>query len=177
MKRSERTGSFIGAVGGLLFVLVNSGGLPDGVGWAARALGVAAFVAVLVLVVFRRGGSVAEEPPSRRQIRVYGISVTAMVLAIIAGARILDATGNAEPIVAWVILCVGAHFIPFSRAFDLPLFGRLGVTLIALAIAGAVLWAVTSSAVVLSTTAVLAGVALLAAALAPGLPGSRQTPT
>lgn len=169
MRRSERVGSLIGAVGGLLFVLVNAGGLTGGVAWAARVLGVAAFVAVVILVVLRRGGTVAEDPPSRRQIRTYGISVTVMVLAIIAGARVLDASGRAELVVVWVVLCVGAHFLPFARAFAVPVFARLGLVLIGLAVVGGVVALTTASAVAPAATAVLAGLALLAAALSPGL--------
>lgn len=173
--RSERIGSLIGAVGGLTFVLVNATALPAGAAWVARVLGVLAFLAVLALVVVRnRPGAGIDSPPSRRQIRVYGTSVTAMVLAILLGARLLALLGRTDLVVLWVVLAVGAHFVPFARAFELPFFARLGWLLVGLAVLGAVLTLLTRLAPVPGATAVLAGLVLLGAALRPALVRTRS---
>lgn len=169
MRRSERIGSLIGAIGGLLFVLINAAGLPSPLGVVAGVLGVALFIAVDVLVVFRRRAAVPEDPPSRSQIRTYGFSVTGMVVAILVGARILDASGRVELIVVWAVFCVGAHFIPFARAFGVPVFARLGLAMMAVAVVGGVVAEVTSSDDVPFSTAVVAGFLLLGAALTPAL--------
>ena len=44
-----QVGSLIGALGGLLFVLVNAGALPSGLVCPARVVGVIAFAGVLLL--------------------------------------------------------------------------------------------------------------------------------
>lgn len=168
--RSERVGSFIGALGGLAFVLVNTGPLPGPAAWVLRILGLLAFLVVLSLVVVpRRAGAGDEVPPSRRQIRVYGISVTAMAVAILVGARLLAAAGREDLVVLWVVIAVGAHFVPFGRAFHLPFFARLGWLLVVLGLAGAVVALVSGLADVPSWVAVVAGLVLLGASLRPAV--------
>ncbi|WP_197429768.1 hypothetical protein, partial [Auraticoccus cholistanensis] len=136
--RSERVGSLIGAVGGLAFVLADAGSLPEPWAWALRVLGLVLFLAVLALVVVRpRRADVVEAPPTRRQVRGYGISVTLMVVAIAVGARLLDLLGLEDLVVLWVVLAVGAHFVPFARLFRRPFFAVLGWLLVALAVVGA----------------------------------------
>ena len=159
-------GSVIGAVAGLVFVLANAGDLPAATVW--RVAGGLAFV--LVIVALRRG-PVAEPPrPSRTALRTYGLCVLGEVLAIPVGALVIRALdGPAELVVVWVVFVVGVHFLPFARAFGLPVFDLLAGTLIVLAVVGGVL-TLAVDAVAGPWTAVLAGFALLAfAGLGPRL--------
>ena len=61
----------------------------------------------------------------------------------------------------WVVAVVGAHFLPFARAFHAPVFTPLAWTLIGLAVVGTVA-SIVVSPLAAAWTAVLAGVALLA---------------
>jgi hypothetical protein len=155
-------GSVIGAVAGLVFVLANAGDLPAATAW--RIAGGLAFV--LVIVVLRRS-PVAEPPrPSRTALRTYGLCVLGEVVAIPVGALVIRAVdGPAELIVVWVVFVVGVHFLPFARAFGLPVFDLLAWALIALAVVGGVL-TLAVDAVAGPWTAVLAGFVLLAFAAA-----------
>ncbi len=167
--RSERIGSLIGAVGGLAFVLVNAQPLPDPWAWLLPGAGVLLFLAVLALVVVRPARPGAEQPPSRRQVRGYGLSVTAMVVAIVVGARLLALAGLGELTVLWVVLAVGAHFVPFARLFDRPFFAVLGWSLVALAGLGAAGVLLLRDAALAGGVAVLAGFVLLGSALLPAV--------
>lgn len=155
----RRLGSLVGATGGLAFVLLNAGDLTAA--WLLRLLGVVLAVAVVACVVLLP----AEPPPpvDRRGIRLYGASVTLMVLAILVGARVLDASGHASWARAWVVLVVGLHFLPFARAFAQPLFTWLGAVLAALGVLGLALAPTVDAAP--AAVAVGAGYALLVAAL------------
>ena len=73
--------------------------------------------------------------------------------------------GPSELVVVWVVFVVGLHFLPFARAFGLPVFDLLAWTLIALAVVGGVL-TVTADAVAGRWTAVAAGFVLLGFAAA-----------
>ena len=78
-------GALVGAVGGLVFVLVNAGGLPSGWVWPLRLLGLAAFTAVLVAAVRAWPGQPGG-PPSRESLRPYLVAVGAMAVAIPLGS-------------------------------------------------------------------------------------------
>ncbi|MXG88879.1 hypothetical protein [Nocardioides flavescens] len=127
----RRLGSLIGCAGGLAFVLVSAGGVPGA--WWWRALGLVLAGAVLVAIVVSRAP--APPPPDRRALRIYGACVLAMVLAILVGARVLNALGETDLVRLWVVLVVGIHFVPFASAFRQPLFTRLGATMAAIAVA------------------------------------------
>ena len=160
--RSERIGAMIGSIGGLAFVLINAGDLPAPAGLLIRVTGVVAFLAVVWFAVIRpSNGSVPSEPPSRRAIRIYGTSVTAMAIGIPVGANLINNVLHLPVLtVPWVILVVGAHFLPFANAFGAPVFARLGWTMVGLAAVGsAVSLAVTEAAA--PWAGVLAGLALL----------------
>jgi hypothetical protein len=155
-------GSVIGAVAGLVFVLANAGDLPAAA--VIRIAGLVAFVLVLVLLL---RGPVAEPPrPSPAALRTYGLCVVGEVVAIPVGALVIRALGGpSELVVVWVVFVVGLHFLPFARAFGLPVFDLLAWTLIALAVVGGVL-TVTADAVAGRWTAVAAGFVLLGFAAA-----------
>lgn len=129
---AARTGSLVGAVFGLVFVLVNAPSLPAATVWTV--LGVVAFVAVVVLAA----RSTVEAPePSRGALRVYGVCVVGEVLAIVVGARLLTATDHADLVLPWVVVVVGVHFGPFARAFGVPVFTWLAVALVVTGLAAA----------------------------------------
>ncbi|MFC7246156.1 hypothetical protein ACFQO7_27090 [Catellatospora aurea] len=173
--RGERIGAMIGSIGGLVFILVNAGELSAPVSTLARVVGVLAFAAVVWFAVIRPSGAQGPaEPPSRQAIRVYGFSVTAMALGIPIGANLINNVLD-QPLltVPWVVLVVGAHFLPFASAFDAPVFARLGWTMIGLAVAGGVL-ALTVTQAASAWTGVLAGVALLGFSAAGSLQARPQ---
>lgn len=124
----------MGAVGGLVFVLVNAGPLPGAP--VLRVLAGRGFAAVVVLVARSR---VVSPAPSAGAARVYGLSVLAMVLAIIAGANVLTRLlDRSDLVLCWVVLVVGAHFVPFASAFSAPVFTTLGLALVAVGLLGGV---------------------------------------
>ena len=157
-------GSLVGAVGGLTFVLGNAGGLPDGWPWPVRALGLLAFLAVLWFAVVRVWDVRDPTPPAPRAVRTYGLSVVGMLLLFPIGNLLLRAGGRPELTLPWVVLVVGAHFLPMARAFRVPVLRAVGLALMAVAVLGAVLVLTLGPGWPVSATAVAAGSALLAAA-------------
>ncbi|HEV7655252.1 MAG TPA: hypothetical protein VGP36_11070 [Mycobacteriales bacterium] len=164
-------GSSIGSVAGLVFVLANAGGLP-----AAAVIRVAGLVAlVLVLVLLLRRPVAAPPRPGRAALRTYGLCVVGEVVAIPVGALVVRSLGGpSELVVVWVVFVVGVHFLPFARAFGLPVFGLLAWTLIGLAVVGGAL-TLAADAAAGRWTAVAAGFVLLGFAAAgprPAGPGA-----
>jgi hypothetical protein len=159
-------GSLVGAVGGLVFVLVNAGAVPASTLW--RAAAVLAAVAVVWFVVVR-GPAVERVEPSRTALRTYGFCVVAMLVALPVGARVLtDVLDEPDAVLPWVVLVVGLHFLPFASAFGLPVLRWLAAALVAVATAGAAGVLTTDGATAAGWTGVAAGVVLLAfAALGP----------
>lgn len=157
-----RLGSLVGVVGGLVFVLVNAGALPGALVW--RVLAVAAAVVVVALLATRPVAGAG--PPSREALRTYLVSVGLMVVAIPVGAAVLGALGEERLVLPWVVVVVGAHFVPFASAFAAPVFRLLGLALVAIGAVGAVA-ALAGAGDAPEATGVAAGSALLAAAAAP----------
>lgn len=132
----QRVGSMIGAIGGLVFVLVNAGPLGAPLSLVLRVLGGLVFVSTVWFAVIR-SRSVDSGPPPRSAMRVYAISVVAELVAIVVGAQILvRVLHRPELSLVWVVFVVGVHFIPFSRAFGLARFAVLGVALMVTALIG-----------------------------------------
>ncbi|GAB3881390.1 hypothetical protein GCM10029964_037380 [Kibdelosporangium lantanae] len=104
-----------------------------------------------------------------RAMRVYWTCVVAEVVGFFVGAQVITRVfDRPDLVVVWVVLVVGAHFVPFAAAFHAPVFLVLGWTMIGLAVVGGVL-AVVVDPVLAPWTAILAGVALLGFALAGGV--------
>lgn len=155
----EKLGGTIGSIGGLVFVLVNAGGLPGVLPLVVRIAGVAAFAAAMWVVM--RRPTPAGDPPTRQSLRTYWIAVAAEVVAILLGANIINRVfERPELTVCWVVLVVGVHFLPFAKAFDAPVFTPLAWSLIGLAVAGGAL-ALATTATAAAATAVIAGFVLL----------------
>ncbi|GGR66984.1 hypothetical protein GCM10010197_38160 [Nocardioides luteus] len=154
-------GTTIGAVGATVFVHANRG-LLDGawptVAAVAWVLALAAYVWT-VFVVPRRFA--APEPVGPLAGLVYLGGIVFMLVGIFLGRKLLAAQGLEGAEGAVIAFFVGAHFLPYARAFHAPLFTTIGVTLMAIGAAGVVLaavWSVTAGA----AAAVVAGLAMLA---------------
>lgn len=120
------SGGLIGIVGGAAFVFGGVAGLPEPaqapLRWAAAGVVALALVAVL----FCRRALPAPRPPAAGAGRVYGVCVVAMLLLMPftrLAALALDAPTAQISLVAAV---VGAHFLPFARAFHAPVFRWIG---------------------------------------------------
>jgi hypothetical protein len=163
----EKLGSLIGAVFGLVFVLVNAATLPPGIGTLVRVLGVVAFL--LVLVALRRPRrSVAVARPARGGLGMgYWLVVAAEVLAFPVGVRVLSGPLDApDGGVAWVALIVGLHFNVLAVVWAERLFHWLGASMALCGLVGLAL-ALTGSPKAATGTVggVLPGALLLAFAL------------
>lgn len=170
--RSRPIGAIIGVIGGLVYVQVKAGAVPGSVVW--RVVSAVVFVAIIYFVVLR-GPSVDQPWPSRSKIRIYLISVVAMIVAIPVGAIILTRVLDQPQVVTpWVVFVVGAHFAPFGRVFELPIMRWLAVSMIIVAIVGAVAVLRSHSAVAAGWTGITAGfVMFFFAAIGPSM--SRRT--
>ena len=155
---ATRLPALIGTGFGLLFVLINAGGLPAPWPLPVRVAGLVLTGAVLARILI---GPVSPAPrPEPDAMRTYWHWVGIEGLAIFAGAFLLGRLGLGELGVLWVIAVVGVHFIPFATAFGRRAYAVLGGVLIAVAVVGvglAVLFGTTGPAL----AGVGAGVVLL----------------
>ncbi|MBK9474679.1 MAG: hypothetical protein IPL94_00160 [Tetrasphaera sp.] len=167
-------GSIIGAIAGLVFVLVNAGTVPGSLVW--RIAAVIGFVAIAWFVVLR-GPEMEGAQPSRTALRTYAISVAAMIVAIPVGATIIsNVLDRPDAVLVWVVFVVGAHFLPFARAFGLPVFRWLSVSLVVVSVVGGVSTFISGSTTAPGWTGVVAGFVLLVfSAVGPRL--TPATPT
>ena len=133
---TKQLGAFLAAVGGLLFVLLNAGGLPAPWPWLLRGLGALAFAWALFRLS-QPGTLPSGRRPDARSWRMYLLSVGLMTLAIPLGARALNLSGYGRYTVLWVVLVVGLHFFPFASAFGAPVFRSVAAGLVAAALLGA----------------------------------------
>lgn len=157
--RTRPFGSVVGAVAGLAFVLINAGTVPGTLLW--RIMAAIGFVAIIWFVVVR-GPQVDQVPPTRSALRTYGISVAVMVVAILVGSSILtNVLDRPHAVLVWVVLAVGAHFLPFAHAFHLPVFRWLAGSMVVVAVVGAVPTLASDSATAAGWTGVGAGFVLL----------------
>jgi hypothetical protein len=152
-------GSLIGAIAGAAFILINAGGTDAAV--LIRVVGIVLFVAAVTWGVLRAPQS---EPASLspQAGRIYWLSVLAEIVAIPVGASLINNVfDRPELTVLWVIAVVGLHFLPFSRAFATPMYVWLGVTMILLAVIGAIVTIAADSDSAPPWFAVVTGVVLL----------------
>jgi hypothetical protein len=161
-------GSIIGATAGLTFVLINAGAVPASL--ILRISGIIGFVAIFWFVVLH-GPELHLVPPDPSALQTYAICVAAMVVAIPVGATILsNVLDKPNAVLVWVVFVVGAHFQPFARAFQLPVFRWLSVALVGVSVIGAIPALTTDNATAASWTGVVAGFVLLTfAAVGPRL--------
>jgi hypothetical protein len=170
----EKLGSAIGAVFGLIFVLMNTGSLPTGPAVLLRVLGVLAFVGVLV-AARRPGASTAVTSAGSGFTRGYWVVVAGEVLAIAAGLAALHGPLQApQAAVAWISLVVGAHFIALAFVWRQRLFHGLGGAMALCGALGLFLAVTGASNAVID---VIGGVTPGAVLLGFGLWGSRTSRT
>lgn len=132
----QRLGAMIGAVGGLLCVLLNGGALPAPYDLVVWLVGIGVFVAVVWYAVVRTRSLAAGPAPAAQAVRIYWLCVIAELIAIPVGSQVL-VRGLDRPVLVpvWVVFVVGVHFLSFARAFGVALFTVLGAALIIVAIA------------------------------------------
>jgi hypothetical protein len=144
----------------LVFVLINAGAVPLSLIWGVLAA--IAFAAVTWFVVLR-GPDADWPPPSRAALRTYAISVAAMIVAIPGGAIVIsNVLGKPNAVPVWVVFVVGAHFQPFARAFQMPVFRWLSGALVVDSVVGAFGVLTFDRATAAGWTGVVAGFLLLA---------------
>lgn len=154
----------IGAIGGAVFVLVNAGALGSPVSIVLRIVGMVVFVATLWYAVIRTRSHPTGPRPPATALRVYWLCVVAEVVSIPVGAQILVRVFDRPDLtLVWVVLVVGVHFLPFARAFRVPLFTGLGAALVAVAVIGGLV--TMTSPVGAPLAGVTAGFVLLAFAI------------
>lgn len=133
-----RVGALIGAVGGILFVEINAGAVPQP--WPAyiRGAGAVAFLLVVWLVL-----RVPDDPnalrPEPRQLQAFWITVALEVVAIVGGAqlfvRVFDRPDATLP---WVAIVLGVHWLVFHVVFTQDVFVWLGWLTLACGVVGMV---------------------------------------
>lgn len=162
-------GSLIGATFGLVYVSVNSGSLPSIATWVVRGLGVADFLALVVLAVRATRHA---EPATGVSTRgsPFGAGYWTVVLveavALIVGTRLLSGPlDRPDAGVAWVSIVVGVHFFALAVVFRLPFFHLLGAAITVCGVVGLLLALLGSSTADVDVVAgLLPGALLLAAA-------------
>lgn len=160
--KGQKLGSLIAAVFGLIYVLVNTGPLPPGVGIPLRVLGGIAFAALLVALY--RGPDHGAQGRTGHFGRGYWLVVAAEVAALAAGLGVLNGLLDAPQAgVAWVSFVVGVHFFALAIVFGDSFFHWLGgaITVCGLAGLGLVV-AGAAEAPVAAISGVLPGILLLA---------------
>lgn len=167
----EKLGSLIGAVFGLIFVLVNTASVPTALAVLLRVLGVVAFVAVLAAV--RRPGPFKGTRPAGGGFgRGYWLVVAAEVLAIAIGLALVNGPlATPQAAVAWISFVVGGHFFALAVIWKQSLFHWLGAALLLCGALGLVLAATGSGT---STIDLVGGVLPGAILLGFGLWGSTR---
>lgn len=166
----QQLGSVIGAVFGLIYVLVNAGPLPPGAGIPLQGLAGLACVAVLIEVA--RGRDRHDRGPSGGFARGYWFVVAVEIVALAGGLALLNGPLDAARAgVAWVSFVVGVHFIALASVFGEPFFARLGGAVTACGLAGLALAAAGTGQ---APIAIVSGVVPGALLLASGWWGARQ---
>jgi len=160
-------GTVVALTFGTVFVLVNSGGLPAPWPLVIRVIGllVAALLVVALVLVVRRGSSVAPGPVPGFVDRRYWVIVSLEAGALFGGLAVLNGVLHGEAVsVAWVALIVGVHFFGLARIWRMPLFHWLGTAIAILSLAGFLIYALGGSAAMVGLVAgVGSGAALYAA--------------
>jgi hypothetical protein len=154
-----RVGALIGAVGGVLFVVLNA--WPLGEPWANVAIGVGVAWFLWDLRAIMR---VPEDPdavrPDARQMQAFWIVVVLEVILIIGGTqlaiRVLDIPAASLP---WVATVLGVHWLVFRMVFQQDVFLWLGCFTLSCGVVG----------LMVALTGVAGSDVLAATAIASGL--------
>ncbi|MDT8911640.1 hypothetical protein [Amycolatopsis sp. PS_44_ISF1] len=125
-------GSSLGVLFGAAWWFAGATTIPDAtdVLRGLDAVIVLAFAAWAVVLgrsaAARADGSPGRGPSGRR----YGVVVLLLVAVVVAGSRVLGSVVHRPAAVpAWVLLCLGLHFLPFARIFGSRRYLGLGAAL------------------------------------------------
>jgi hypothetical protein len=135
-------GWLIATVFGLVFVEVNSGGLPGGwtVGIRLGAAAVAAGLVIAALRVARMRSAGAAPDRAGFADRRYWVIVGLEAVALFGGLVVINAVlSHSELAVAWVAVVVGAHFFGLAYLWRIGSLHVLGTVLVVLGAMGFVL--------------------------------------
>jgi len=167
----DRSGPLVGAVFGLVFVLVNVGALPSPLAALLQGIAFAFFVAIVLTLRRRSGRPAAQVRASGRAFgRRYWIVVAGEVSAIVLGLIVLAGPlATPQVAVAWIALVVGVHFFALATVWQQPLMHVLGAAMAACGAAGLVLATTgASDAATAATAGVVPGALLLVSSLYGG---------
>ncbi|MGJ6979684.1 hypothetical protein ACSDQ9_04015 [Aestuariimicrobium soli] len=131
-------GTLIGAIAASAFVFANRGTLPAPWPLICLLVWLVAILGYLASNLLVRRYWLPLTPPTPRAGLVYLASVVAMVAVFVIG-RLLLPDRLAHLQVSIVTMAVGAHFLPFAKAFAQPFFTRLGATMLVQGAVGFVL--------------------------------------
>jgi hypothetical protein len=141
-------GSLIATIFGLIFIEVNSGGLPSDWPSGIRIAGAVA-AAGLLLAILRTSRLAGAQTPrdnagfaDPRYLAILGIEA----VALFGGLAVINLVlGRPALAVPWIALVVGVHFFGLARLWHLSSFLTLGVALVILGGAGFLLSALSFS--------------------------------
>ncbi|GAA2638597.1 MULTISPECIES: hypothetical protein [Streptomyces] len=162
---SHQTSGLVGAVFGLVFVLVNAGNLPAAVAVVVRVLAIGSFI--WLFIALRRAGAPRAEGQVATAPRLFGrrylLVVAAEVAAALAGILVINLVLHTpHATVAWISLVVGLHFFGLAAVWRAPSLRLLAAAMAACGAAGLVLAACAVPLAVIATVAgILPGVLLL----------------
>ena len=161
-QNGAKLAALIGAVGGLVFVLVNAGSAGGPWPLLLRVVGAVVFLVTLVLVL-RAPPLPLDQHRTRGQMRAYGWIVLVEVVAIPVGASLLtNVLGIDGAGLPWVVIVLGVHFLGFEVVFPGEAFVVLGAALTTLGVLTLVLAAVGADPdLVIVSSGVVAGFLLL----------------
>lgn len=157
------TGSLVGGVFGLVYVVINAGALPSVPGGVIRVAGVVAFVGLLLRA--RLAGARTAATSSVAGLgRAYWLVVGGEVLVGAVGIAVLNGPLSApEAVLPWVSLVVGVHFVALAMLWRQPLYHLLGAGIGVAGVAGLAAALAGANAAVVSAVAGVAPGALLLA--------------
>lgn len=162
---SAHLGSLIGAIFGLIYVLVNARELPLVAGVGVAVHGIGAFFGVLVALRRARRPPDPSVAAGRGFGRRYWLVVATEVAAMAAGLVVLNGPLDApEAGIAWISVVVGLHFFPLAALFGVPFLRRLGAAIAGCGVLGLALAAGNAGAApIAAVSGVVPGVLLLTA--------------
>lgn len=160
---SNQTGQLIGAIFGLVFVLVNAGALPSAAGIPLRVLAIAAFIGLIIaLRRVRMPQAAAGSTAPRTFGRGYRRVVAAEVFAGLVGIFVINGLLHApSATVAWIALVVGLHFFGLAAVWHAASLRWLAAGMSACGAVGLILAACGSSLAVIAAVAGITPGALL----------------
>lgn len=172
--RQRLTGQLIGAIFGMIFVVVNAQDpLPAGIGLVLRVLAVLALVGLFVIAVLavkRTDTTGMGAPTAIPQAGGFGagywLVVGAEIVLLIAGLVILRSVNAPQEVnVAWIAFVVGLHLIAFVMVWRQRSIVVPGAILAVFGVAGLVMATTPVVGWVPFVSGVLSGITLLAFSL------------